>query len=113
MHWEPNSSILEDKEHACTDVIGVILTRTYSTEGQPLIINQVTLSKTVEAADLTAHDNFASILQANEHVTVSQLSRLPTNNSTVSGIYNSTNRYGTIHSDKRKKIDDNTLARRW
>ena len=113
LHWEPNSSIFEDQEHACTDVIGDLLPRPNSPGGQPLIINQVTLSTTVDAADLTANDNFASFLKANEHVTVSQLSRLPTNNATVSEISNSTNRYETIQSNKRKQIDGDTLARRW
>ena len=78
-----------------------------------MIINQVTLSTTVEAADLTADDNFTSVLQANEHVTVSQLSQLPTNNATMYEISNPTNRYGTIHYNKRKQIDSNALARRW
>ena len=78
-----------------------------------MIINQVTLSTTVEAADLTSDDTFSSVLQANGHVTVSQLSRLPTKNVTVSEISNSTNMYGTIQSNKRKQIDGNTLARRW
>ena len=78
-----------------------------------MIINQVTFSKTVDAADLTANDNFASILQANDYITVSQLSRLPTKTATVSKIYNSKNRYGTIQSNKRKQIDGDTLARRW
>ena len=31
----------------------------------------------------------------------------------MSGIYNSTNRYGTIQYNKRKQIDCNNLARRW
>ena len=56
-----------------------------------MIINQVTLSTIVDAADLTADDNFDSVLQANEHVTVLILSQLPTNNATVSEISNYTN----------------------
>ena len=113
MHWEPNSSIFEEQEHACTNIIGDLLPRPTGPEGKTLIINQVTLSTNVDAAELTADDNFASFLQANEHVTVSQLSRLPTKNATVSEISNYTNSYGTIQSNKRKKIDGYTLARRW
>ena len=71
------------------------------------------MSTTVDAADLTADDNFDYVLQANEHVTVSKLSRLTTNNATVSEIYNSTNRFGTIQSNERKLIDGDTLARLW
>ena len=96
MHWESNSSIFEEQEHSCTDVIGYLLPRPNGPEGQPFIINHVILSTNVDAAELTADDNFASVLQANEHVTVSQLSRLPTNNYTVSDISNFTNIYGTI-----------------
>ena len=78
-----------------------------------MIINQVTLSTTVDTADLTANDNFASVFQANDYITVSQLSRLLTKTATVSKIYNSTNKYGTIQFNKRKQIDGNNLARRW
>ena len=113
LHWEPNSSIFENQEHACTNVIWDLLPRPNGPGGQPLIINQATLSTTVDADDLNADDKFSSVLQVNEHVTVSQLSRLPTNNTTISEISNSTNRYGAIQSNKQKKIDGNTLARRW
>ena len=70
--WEPNSSISEEQEHDCTNVIGDLLPRPNVQGGQPLIINQFTLSTTVDADDLTADDSFASVLQANEHVTVLQ-----------------------------------------
>ena len=35
LHWEPNSSIFEEQEHACTDVIGELLPRPNGPEGQP------------------------------------------------------------------------------
>ena len=113
LYWEHNSSIFEEQEYACTDVNRDLFLRPNGPEGQPLIINQVTMSKTVDAADLTSDDSFSYVLQSNEHVTVSQLLRLPTNNDTVSDIYNSTNRYGTIQSNKRKQTYGDTLARRW
>ena len=78
---------------------------------QYLIINQVTLSTTVDAADLTADDNFAVVLKSNVNVTVDQFSYNPTFTAAVSEISNSNNMYGTIQSNKRKKIDGDTLAR--
>ena len=78
---------------------------------QYLIINQVTLSTTVDAADLTADDNFSVVLKSNVNVTVDQFSYNPTFTTAVSEISNSNNMYGTIQSNKRKKIDGDTLAR--
>ena len=113
LYWEPNSSIFGEQEHACTDVTGSLLLCPNSTVGQYLIINQVKLSKNVDAADLNADDNFAAALQSNVNITVAQLSFKPNNPAAVSEISNSTNRYGTIQFNKRKQFDDNTLARRW
>ena len=80
--------------------------------GQYLIINQVTLSTTVDAACLTSDYTFAAVLQSNVNVTVAQLSSNPNNSAAVSEISNSANRYGTIQYNKRNHIDGNTLARR-
>ena len=68
---------------------------------------------TVDTAYLTADDNFAAVLQSNVNVIVAQFSSNPNNPSAVYEISNSTNRYVTIHSNKRKQVDGNTLARRW
>ena len=86
LHWEPNSSIFEEQEHARTDVTGIILSCPNSAGGQSLVINQVMLSKTVDADDLTADDKFAAVLQFNVNVAVAQLSSNPTNPDTVSEI---------------------------
>ena len=86
LHWEPNSSIFEEQEHARTDVTGIILPCPNSAGGQSLVINQVTLSTTVDADDLTADDKFAAVLQFNVNVAVAQLSSNPTNPDTVSEI---------------------------
>ena len=58
LYWEHNSSIFEEQEYACTDVNRDLFLRPNGPEGQPLIINQVTLSTTVDTADLTFDDNF-------------------------------------------------------
>ena len=76
-------------------------------------MNQVTLITTIDAADLTADDKFAAVLQSNVNVAVVQLSSNPNNPAAVSDISNSTNRYGTIQSNKRKQVDGNNFARQW
>ena len=113
LHWELNSFIFEDQEHDCTDVTGILLPCPNSAGGQSLIMNQVTLSTTVDAADLTTDDNFSAVLQLKVNVTVAQFSSNTTNPAAVSEISNSTNRYGTIQSNKRKQIDGDALARIW
>ena len=51
-HWDPNSSIYEEQEHYCYDLFRGLLTRFASAGKQNLIINQVTATTTVDAADL-------------------------------------------------------------
>ena len=41
---------------------------------QTLIINQVTASTTVDAADLYSDDNFGDMLESHAHITVAQIS---------------------------------------
>ena len=76
-------------------------------------MNQVTLITTIDAADLTADDKFSALFQSNVNVAVVQLSSNPNNPAAVSDISNSTNRYGTIQSNKRKQVDGDTLAGLW
>ena len=71
------------------------------------------MSTTVDAADLTSDDNFAAVFNSDVNVTVAQLSSNLTNPSALSEISNSTNRYVTIQSNKRKQVDGDTLARQW
>ena len=52
LHWDPNFSIYGEQEHACSDLFGGIMTRFSSAGKYTLIINQVTASTTVDAADL-------------------------------------------------------------
>ena len=84
LHWEPNFSIFEEQEHVCTDVTGGPLPRPNSAGGQSLIINKVTFSTTVDAADMTADDNFAAALQSNVNVTNVQFSSKPAFTASVS-----------------------------
>ena len=79
---------------------------------QTLIINQVTASTTVDAADLYYDDNFGAVMESHAQITVAQISRTP-KDANVAEIQNSSIKYGTIQSDKRKKFYGDTLARRW
>ena len=112
LHWDPNYSIYEEQEHACSDLFGGLLTRFASAGKHTLIINQVIVTKTVDAADLYYDDNFGAVLESHTHITVAQVSQTP-KDYYVSDIQNSATRYGTILSNKRKQIDGDTLARRW
>ena len=77
-----------------------------------LIINQVTATTTVDAADLYSDENFGAMLESHAHITVAQLSQTP-KDANVSEIQNSATRYGTIQSNKRKQVDGDTLDMRW
>ena len=62
LYWDPNSSIYEEQEHACSDLFGGLLTRFSGAGKQTIIINQVTATTTVDAADLYSDDNFGAVL---------------------------------------------------
>ena len=99
MHWDPNSSIYEEQEHACSDLFGGLLTRFPSAGKHTLIINQVTDSTTIDATDLYYDDNFGAVLERHDHITVAQISHTPKDDN-VAEIQNSATRYGTIQSNK-------------
>ena len=102
----------EEQEHACSDLFGGLLTRFSSAGKHTLIINQVTATTIVDAADLYSDDNFGAVLESHAHITVAQLAQTP-KYANIADIQNSATRYGTIQSNKRKPVDGNTLARRW
>ena len=56
LHWDPNSSIYEEQEHACSYLFGGLLMRFASAGKQTLIINQVTASTNIDAANLYYDD---------------------------------------------------------
>ena len=95
LHWDTNSSIYKDQKHGCSYLLGGILTRFASAGKQTLIINQVTATITVDAADLYSDDKFGAMLESHDHITVTQLSQTPTD-ANVAEIQNSATRYGTI-----------------
>ena len=111
-HWDPKSYIYEEQDHACSDLLGGLLTHFARSGKQTLIINQVTATTAVNTADLYSDDNFGAVLKSHSLITVAQVSKTP-EDANIAEIQKSATRHGTIQSNKRKKIDGNTLARRW
>ena len=97
--WDPSSTLLEEEENALADPRGEAMSDP-TARGRELVINQVTTSVCLDAADVTHDDNFAAVLESNIHVNVSEIS-------------NSTTRYGNIKSKRGNRVDAETLARRW
>ena len=87
-----------------------LLTRFSSAGKHTLIINQVTATKSVGAADLYSDENFGAVFESHAHITVAQLSQTP-KDANIAEIQNSATRYGTIQSNKRKPVDGDTLYR--
>ena len=65
-----------------------------------MIINQVTASTNVCAADIYYDENFVNVRESNVAVNLSE-------------IKNFNNKYGDIKSKKGKHVDSNTLSKRW
>ena len=82
------------------DFCGKIIQETYVARGPLMVINQVTDSTTVCAADIYSDENFANVLESNVTATLSE-------------IKNSNYKYGDIRSKKGNQVDSNTLSKRW
>ena len=76
--------------------------------GHLMVINSVTVSTCLDAADVLSDENFGNILQPN--VNVLHVKVLITNN--LSRL-DSAPRLGNIHSTKGKQVDSETLEKRW
>ena len=87
--WDPSSHIYAEQENAMCDFRGNIIQETSVGRGPLMVINQVTASKTVCAADIYSYENFANVLESN--VTF-----------TFSDITNSNNKYSDLRSKKGK-----------
>ena len=98
--WDPSSHIYADQENAICEFRGKIIRETSVTRGPLMVINQVTSSTTVCAADIYSDEKFANVLKSNGTVTLSE-------------IKNSNNKYGDIKSKKGKQVDSKTLSKRW
>ena len=100
LHWDPNAPAYEDQENATTDYRVKVVHSASTARGPLMVINQVTASTCDDAADLTADDNFANVLQSHVHVNISEIS-------------NSGTKYGNIKSQRSKQVDSKTLAKWW
>ena len=65
-----------------------------------MIIDQVTASTCIDAAEFTSDENVANMLLSNVTVKFSDIS-------------NSDTRYGNIKSQEAKQVDSETLAKHW
>ena len=68
--------------------------------GTFMIIDQVTAGTCTDAADFASDDTFANMLFSNVTVNISEISSFDT-------------RYGNIRLQKTKKVDSETLFKRW
>ena len=98
--WDPSSHIYAEQENALCDFHGKIIRETSVTRGHLMVINQVTSSTTVCAADIYSDEKFANVLESNVTVTLSEIT-------------DSNNKYGNTKSKKVKQVDSNTLSKRW
>ena len=60
--WDPSSHIYAEQENSMCDFRGNIIQETSVGRGPLMVINQVTASKTVCAADIYSYENFAMYL---------------------------------------------------
>jgi len=96
--WSPSATTFSEQEDAMTDHRGDIFTGSH--DSPPMIINGIMLSTCAFAADIHSDLNYGRALASHEHVTLSEIT-------------NSQNKYGDIKSTRGKKVDGETLAKRW
>jgi hypothetical protein len=96
--WSPSATTFSEQEDAMTDHRGDIFTGSH--DPPPMIINEIMLSTCAFAADIHSDLNYGRALASHEHVTLSEIT-------------NSQNKYGDIKSTRGKRVDGETLAKRW
>ena len=106
--WDPSMNIYEDQEIAMMDFQWDIVRPGIIERGHLMVINYVTVSTCLDAADVLSNENFVNILQSN--VNVSQVKVLITHN--LSRL-DSTPSLGNIQSTKGKQVNSENLAKRW
>ena len=80
-----------------------------SGERKPLmVINQLTMSTTVKAVDVTSIDNFSEALEANVNI-----SHIKTAKPRITSLVERNPAPGCVQSFKGKKVGAEALAKRW
>ena len=106
--WDPSTDIYEDQENAMMDFQGDIVRPGIIDRGTLMVINYITVSTCLDAADVLSDDNFGNVLQSN--VNVSHVKVFNTHN--LSRL-DSTPSLGNVQSIKGKQVNSETFSKRW
>ena len=106
--WYPSTDTYEDQENSIMDLQVDIVRPGIIDRGHLMVINSVTVSTCIDAADVLSDENFGNVLQSN--VNVSHVKVLITHNLSCLG---SAPILGNIQSTKWKQVDSETLEKRW
>ena len=106
--WDTSTDIYEDQENAMMDFQGDILCPGIIDRGHLMVINSVTVSTCLDAADVLSDENFGNVIQSK--LNVLHIKVLNTHN--LSRL-DSAPILGNIQSTKGKQVNSETLAKRW
>ena len=106
--WDPLTDIYEDQENSMMDYQGDIIRPGIIDRGHLMVINSITVTTCLDAADVVSDKNFGNVLQAN--VNVSHIKVLITYNLSC---LDSAPSLGNIQSTIGKQVNSETLAKRW
>ena len=98
--WDPSTDIYEDQENAMMDFQRDIVSPVIIDRGHLMVLNSVTVSTCLDAADVLSDENHGNVLQAN--VNVSHVKLLSTHN--LSRL-DSVPSLGNIQSTKGKQVN--------
>ena len=106
---DPSTTIYEDQENEMLNYKGDIVYTYITARGKSMINNSVCMSTCEDAADISSEENLKNIVQSN--VKFSHVNILKPNN--VSQVSYADSTLSNIHSRNRKKVDAQTLSKRW
>lgn len=120
LRWEPGSADYAAQEESHTNTDGGLIPRPPSGERRRFVINEISASTcVVGAVDVMDDENYATVLDAHAHVGPFDLSCRDSKSDScpdlfaISELRNTSNRFGNIHSKRKKMVDAETLAKRW
>ena len=107
--WDPSTTIYEDQKNSMLNYKGDIVWPDVTARGPFMVVNSVCIPTGEDAADISSVETIANVLQSN--VNISHVNVMKPNN--VSQVSYADSTLNNIQLRKRKKVDSETLVKRW
>jgi hypothetical protein len=106
--WDPGTDVYEDQANTILNYKGGIVRPGVAEKTTLMVVNSVTMSTYADAVDVLPVDTFATVLERNVNV-----SHVKAKKTHMLSCVESHPKLGNVYSTHGKKVDSETLAKRW